>query len=248
MKVLMPYKLNHIKLIFFLIFALNISTQQAFAFTQNEKEEKVFEDDFKSRYSNRKYNYEGKKVIRNATNNTDGEFSKYKNTEDPRVEEESNSDELTFSNNLSWLFILILIVAVLYLATTLLNEGNTGWFSTKRNVSLTDHQSFNLETANPEDFISLIKSAEDDNNFRLAIRYYFLFILKTMSLKNIIKIEEDKTNTEYLREVNNKKIEKDFSKALYLYNYTWYGEFDVNKLQYKTAKSNFKSFLNKLKK
>jgi hypothetical protein len=80
MKVLMPYKLNHIKLIFFLIFALNISTQQAFAFTQNEKEEKVFEDDFKSRYSNRKYNYEGKKVIRNATNNTDGEFSKYKNT------------------------------------------------------------------------------------------------------------------------------------------------------------------------
>jgi len=244
----MPYKLIKIKLIFFLIFVLNISTQQSFAFIQDETEEKVFEDDFKSRYSSRKYNYDGKKVVRISSHNPDGEFSKYENLEDPDIKEESNTEALTFSNNLSWIFIIILIVAVLYLATTLLNEGNTGWFSTKRNVSLTDHQSFNVETANPEDFISLIKSAEVLINFRRAIRYYFCFSLKTMSLKNIIKIEEDKTNAEYLREINNNKIEKDFSKALYLYNYTWYGEFDVNKLQYKTAKSNFKSFLNKLKK
>lgn len=244
----MPYKLPNIKLLFFLIFVLTINTQPTFSMTQSETEEKVFEDDFKSRYSGRKYNYEGKKVIRNSSNNPDGEFSKYKNTEDPKIEEESNSDELTFSNNLSWLFIIILIVAVIYLATTLLNEGNTGWFSTKRNTTLADHQTFNVDTANPEDFIALIKNAEDDNNFRLAIRYYFLFILKTMSLKNIIKIEEDKTNAEYLREINNTKIEKNFTSALYLYNYTWYGEFDVNKLQYKTARSNFKSFLNQLKK
>ena len=132
----MPYKLNHIKLIFFLIFALNIPTQKSFALTQDEVEEKVFEEDFKSRYSIRKYNYDGKKVVRNSSNNQEGEFSKYKNEEDPKIEEESNSEELSFNNNLSWLFILILILAVIYLATTLLNEGSTGWFSKKRNVLL----------------------------------------------------------------------------------------------------------------
>ena len=244
----MPYKLSILKYIIVAVVILTLSTPLSFAQVQTNTDEKVFEDDFKSRYSGRNYNYEGKKIVRSTGSNPDGTFSDYENENNPEIKEESSSDAFTFDGNLSWLFIVILIIAVVYLAYSLLNEGNTGWFSTKRNTSLTDYQTFNVETANPNDFIALIKSAENENNYRLAIRYYFLFILKTMSNKSIIKIEEDKTNTEYLREIKNKTFIRDFSKALYLYNYTWYGEFSVSKLQYKVAKSNFKSFLNKLKK
>ena len=177
----MPYKKTLLKLLFILAFGLGICVPQVSAFAQNLNEEKVFEDDFKSRYSGRKYNYDGRKIVGNSTSVEDGEFSKFENNQDPTVKEDSNKDEINFNNNLSWLFIIILIVAVVYLAITLLNEGNTGWFSTKRNTSLADHKTFNVDTASNDDFIALIKKAEDQKNYRLAIRYYFLFILKTMS-------------------------------------------------------------------
>lgn len=244
----MHYKNTLIKLILILALGFNIGVPQTFAFSQTSTEEKVFEDDFKSRYSGRKYNYEGRKIIGNSASHEEGAFSDFENNQDPTIKEEVNKDEISINNNLSWLFIIILIVAVVYLAVTLLNEGNTGWFSTKRNTSLADHKSFNVDTASNDDFIALISKAEEQNNYRLAIRYYFLFILKTMSSKNLIKIEEDKTNSEYLREINNQKIENQFSSALYIFNYTWYGEFEVNKLQYKAAKTSLKSFLKHLRK
>ncbi|NNK81900.1 MAG: hypothetical protein HKO92_02130 [Flavobacteriaceae bacterium] len=243
----MPYKKLYLKHIIILVLLLNLSYQDTHAQTQTISEEKVFEDDFKSHYSGRKYNYEGKKVIKNTADKPNGEFSKYENDSNPDIKEDSSQDVFSLDGNLSWLFIVILISAVIFLAFTLLNDGTTGWFNIKRNTSLTDYQTFNVQTAQPDDFITLINSAENDNNYRLAIRYYFLFILKTMSNKSIIKLEEDKTNTEYLREIKNKSFANQFSNALYLYNYTWYGEFDLNKLQYKAAKSNFKSFLKKLK-
>lgn len=247
----MPYKLTSVFHVLVLLVVLSTTSQSSVALTQNKTDDKVFDEDFKSRYDGKQYDYsKGKYII---TKNTEevGNLSDYENGNDPYIQEDKNVSEFNSNGSIAainYFFILILIGAVVYLAYLLLNEGNTGWFSTKRNISLSDHQTFNVETANPNDFLTLINNAENDNDYRLAIRYYFLYILKTLSVKNIIKIEEDKTNSEYLREINNFKIQQKFTSALYLYNYTWYGEFDVNKFQYRAAKSKFNSFLKTLKK
>lgn len=213
---------------------------------QEPKAERQFQDDFKDHYSGRKFNYKGKKVV-NKTPTGTGDYADYKN-EKPQIDENNNDNSFTINlGPFSWLFYLALILTVLYLAYILLNEGGTGLFSSRQSQKL--EQSLDITAKNIEnaDVKALINKAENDNNYRLAIRYYYLLVLKTLSLKSFIKFEDDKTNTEYLNEINSKPISKNFAYTSYLYNYIWYGEFSLNLEQYHKAKSKFVILLSQVK-
>jgi hypothetical protein len=217
-------------------------------YAQEVVDEKHFDTDFKERYDSSRYNYEGKNTVSNPSY-SDGDYSTdYKNDNDPVTlkEEHNHSTSSSSSNGFSWFFIIALVAAVLYLIFILLNEGSGQWFHRHRNTSLKEYQTFNVETANPNDFKQLIHNAEKNNDYRLAIRYYYLLVLKSLSLKNIIDIEDDKTNVEYLNEISNNDLNRAFSKVLYVYNYTWYGEFSINTQQYHIARNNFQSLIKKI--
>ena len=135
-------------------------------------------------------------------------------------------------------------MAVIFLVYTLLNEGGSGLFSTKQNKKLTSYETITAENIENTDINALIKNAENNNDYRLAIRYYYLLVLKNLSLKNHIKFEDDKTNNDYLNEISNKPFSDKFVYTSYLYTYIWYGEFPLNTEQYAKAKSNFTALLN----
>lgn len=52
-----------------------------------------------------------------------------------------------------------------------------------------------------ENIGELIASAVKDGDFRLAIRYYYLQLLRQLNQKELIKYEFQKTNSEYLNEI-----------------------------------------------
>lgn len=197
-----------------------------------------FEDNFKDKYRSERYNYEGVKVIRQSPGGS-GNYEEYEN-KDTKIKEESDEDYWSVNlNGVEWIFYIILGLAVIYLVYTLLNEGGTGLFSSGRNRSIKTFEDITAENIEEADIHTLIKRAEKDNNYRLAIRYYYLLVLKTLSIKNHIKYEDDKTNAEYLSEIENKPFENTFAYTSYLYNYIWYGEFALNPNQYNKAKTNF---------
>ncbi|GGD27722.1 hypothetical protein [Hyunsoonleella pacifica] len=207
---------------------------------------RTFDDDFKERYSSDKYNYEGTKIV-NRTKPGSGQYEDYKK-EKIKNKEQDNSESIVINlGPFWWIFIFILIGAVLYLAYVLLNEGGTGLFAKGKNKTIHNHDEITAENIEHADILSLIKKAENDNDYRLAIRYYYLLTLKTLSLKKHIKFEDDKTNAEYLNEISDKPFSKGFSYASYLYNYIWYGKFNLEALQYAKAKDNFTSLLNQVK-
>jgi len=203
---------------------------------------RTFDEDFKTRYNSSKYDYEGKDIVTESEHGS-GNYKDYKNAEDLR-KERNNTDH--FSINLgpfSWLFYIAIAVAVVYLVYILLNEGGTGLFTVNRDKSINSFDDITADNIENADILSLIKKAENDQDYRLAIRYYYLLVLKTLSLKNHIKFEDDKTNNEYLNEVSDKPFSKDFGYTSYLYNYIWYGEFPLDTDKYNKAKSDFSSFL-----
>lgn len=160
-----------------------------------------FDDDFKERYSENKYNYEGEDIV-TQTPSGSGEYKDYENAEDNRKDRnDSNFLSINFGP-LSWLFYLAIGLAVAYLVYILFNEGGTSLFSSRQHKKISHYQEITAENIETADINSLISNAEKDNNFRLAIRYYYLLILKNLSLKNYIKFEDDKTNSEYLNEVS----------------------------------------------
>ncbi|MGB6152132.1 MAG: DUF4129 domain-containing protein [Pricia sp.] len=99
-----------------------------------------------------------------------------------------------------------------------------------------------------EDLQQLVQNALADKNYRLAVRYYYLFLLQLMTAKEIIAWEIQKTNDDYLREIDQADLKQPFSAITRLYEYIWYGDFPIDASKYNTAEtafSNLQKLLNR---
>ncbi len=90
-----------------------------------------------------------------------------------------------------------------------------------------------------EDLQQLVQKALADKNYRLAVRYYYLFLLKLMSEKEIISWELQKTNDDYLQEIEKSELQLPFRTITRLYNYVWYGDFPMDESKYYKAEKTF---------
>ncbi|MFL1013640.1 hypothetical protein [Flavisericum labens] len=229
---------------FFFLLSMLFGLQTSFGFNTSQEPEKTrqFDNDFKERYSGSKYNYEGVDIV-TETPSGSGEYKDYKKTDDLKKEDDNDEHFSINLGPLSWLFYIAIIGAVVFLVYILMNEGSSGLFTRNRNKTVNLYNEITAENIEETDIDSFILSAEKSGDYRLAIRYYYLLVLKHLSLKNHIKFEDDKTNSEYLNEITGKPFSKDFEYTSYLYNYIWYGEFPLNADNYKKAKTNFATLL-----
>ncbi len=233
----MKLKLTFILIVCTLLLNVN-TTLWANSVMEQPKTERHFKDGFKDNYSGEKYNYEGKEAVRSRSAKK-GKSSKYSENK-PYVKEDNSSDNFSFNfSALNWLFVLILISAVVFLAYTLLKDGGSKLFSARKNGKINSYGEISADNIAQADIKSLIDNAENENNYRLAIRYYYLLVLKQLTLNNFIKYEDDKTNADYMKAIASQKFSNGFAYTSYIYNYTWYGEFALDMKQYQLAKSSF---------
>jgi hypothetical protein len=90
----------------------------------------------------------------------------------------------------------------------------------------------------------LIKEAINQKNYRLAIRYYYLLSLKHLTESDSIAWQPQKTNEDYISEIETDHIKTDFKNITRIYDYVWYGEFNVDVLKFEALKLPFED-LNK---
>lgn len=93
------------------------------------------------------------------------------------------------------------------------------------------------------DFISGIAAAEANGNFRQALRYYYLLLLREFSKQSLIRYEKNKTNQQYAEEIKNHKRGPDFRLATRYYNFVWYGERPLDEENYQRLVAHFKKLL-----
>ncbi len=79
----------------------------------------------------------------------------------------------------------------------------------------------NLPDTNPE---SLIQQAIIQKNYALAIRLYYLAILKNHATRERLFWKKNKTNYDYLRELNGTAFAEPFSQATLVFERVWYGD------------------------
>ncbi|WP_323788635.1 DUF4129 domain-containing protein [Psychroserpens sp.] len=95
-----------------------------------------------------------------------------------------------------------------------------------------------------EDINALINNAIQQKNYRLAIRYYYLQSLKHLTEKQVIIWQQEKTNEDYITEIASDSIKSSFKNITRIYDYVWYGEFNIDQLRFESLKIPFES-LNK---
>ena len=141
--------------------------------------------------------------------------------------------------------VILFVLVVYFIVKAFLNKEGQWVFgksSDKSIIPVTDIES----DLSAVDFKQLIKTAEKNGHYRLAIRYYYLWLLKKLNQAGFIEYDIEKTNSDYQRELTAEKLSDDFAYTSYLYNYIWYGEFEVNDAQFDQARLAYDQLLNRL--
>ena len=144
---------------------------------------------------------------------------------------------------LLWLVIIGGFVTFLILY---LKNSNAGLFRKSSNIA---DEETDVET---NDIFSINYQKEIDkavgiSNYRLAVRLMFLRLLRDMTDKNIIQYKHDSTNFDYMIQLQATGLYPDFFRLARNYEYSWYGQFDIDKEKYSIIKSEFNNFERKIK-
>ncbi|MGZ4117459.1 MAG: hypothetical protein ACXVPY_08260 [Bacteroidia bacterium] len=137
-------------------------------------------------------------------------------------------------------FILIIAVIVIIIFLLLKNDVRALFYGKSASVQI-DFSEFeeNIHTIN---FDVLIDEAISKKDFRKAVRLHFLKLLKELTDNNLIKWQIDKTNNDYSIELANSKYSSQFKELALLYEYIWYGDFQLDESNFKATISKFKDF------
>jgi hypothetical protein len=140
------------------------------------------------------------------------------------------------------ILLLVLIVILKFFLMVDMKNLITGKVD-KSSVLFTEDE----EIINNKNINSLIEQAIKQKNYRLAVRYYYLLVLQKLQKKDLIDWQQQKTNEDYINEIQQKTLTDKFKNLTYLYDFVWYGNFEINELEFAKVESNFNDLTTSIK-
>lgn len=140
------------------------------------------------------------------------------------------------------ILLLVLIFIVKFFLKVNVNNLVTGK-TDKSSILLTEDE----EIINNKNINDLIEQAIKQKNYRLAVRYYYLLVLQKLQEKDLIEWQQQKTNEDYIKEIQQKTLIDKFKNLTYLYDFVWYGNFEINELEFAKVEANFNDLTTRIK-
>ena len=100
---------------------------------------------------------------------------------------------------------------------------------------------WNVDDIRDRDFLRMAGEMAEKGDYRSALRYRYLHLIQLLAAGKLIIWKPDKTNHDYLRELAGTPVREAFRYMTYLFNYTWYGHFDLDEGTYARAVESLKS-------
>lgn len=198
---------------------------------------------FKSKYKSGDFVYEVKAHEKNAWDR----FKEWLSDLFSRLFSFSNkAASMSFVELFLKILAVLIVVFVIYLIVKSIMNKEGQWIFGKNSDKKIIHYDEIEKNLRLVDFEKLIKETINSGEKRLSIRYYYLWLLKKMSEREIIEWDAEKTNSDYLNEIKNEKQKENFAYLSYLYNYIWYGEFEIDDTIFEKAKTAFEKTINSI--
>ena len=199
-------------------------------------EQIYFNENFKDKYNDKPFIYEEKSPVKSLWDRFEEWFIQWlKRNFD--VQDSKNATTI-LGYTVNTIAVILILLVIFLIVKAILNKEGTWIFGSKSDTSLIRYDEIekNLHLV---DFEKLIKDSINSGEHRLSIRYYYLFLLKKMSEKQLIEWDVEKTNSDYIYEIKSPQLKANFEYLSYLYNYIWYGEFDLSLQEFEKAKKAF---------
>lgn len=140
-----------------------------------------------------------------------------------------------FLSLLPYLLLLAIIILAAWLFSKI-NPQNIVQKKTKSPGVILDEEERIVKTENID---ILIKKAEEEKQFRLAVRYNFLLILRKFDEKGEIDYQSSKTDEDYLAEIKQEKFLDQFRRLIRIYEFVWYGKNEPTSAEYQKISIRF---------
>lgn len=137
---------------------------------------------------------------------------------------------------------LLVLALVIIIASAILNVKITELFFKKPKSNYNPAHDFLNENIHELNFDQLIAEASAGQNYRKAIRLLYLKTLKQLTDQNLIDWQPNKTNRDYLAELQLSTFYPPFEQATFVFNYVWYGNFNINPHDYGVISTQFNRF------
>lgn len=207
--------------------------------TDNLVYPKHFEKDFQTKYNSDEFDYSLTKPRESLWKKIERQLKKL--VEAIFGDIDPNKTE-RYTRIIIWGISILIVGFALYLLVRFLLNKRGNYFFSKKNkgLSIPTH---NLEEDIHEiNFQERIATFENQEEFRSAVRYQFLSVLKHLTDTKQIHWNPEKTNHDYSQELQNKRQKQEFEELVYIFDYIWYGEFEIDKTAYNCFKQKFINF------
>ncbi len=169
--------------------------------------------------------------------------------EEEKIKEEKTRDwsfNLPISQQLAQIIGFGLIAALLVFI--LLKLFGKGLFGNKK-VDVIQKTILNELDERPmeTDLERFLREALENRDYRLAIRIYYLMLLKILHDKNFIEWKRNKTNMDYLAEVYKHPSYARLSNNTIMYEFIWYGEKTIAKSQFDLISTSYIDLIKEIK-
>ena len=141
-----------------------------------------------------------------------------------------------------WIVLGLLLFFILKFFLKVNTRNATDVLETIPSIQLTNDE----ELINNIQLNELIAQAIQVKDYRLAVRFHYLLILQKLTDKELIVWQQEKTNEDFIREVAKLKIASDFIEITQLYDFVWYGNFEINEPEFLKATTLFNTLKNKI--
>jgi hypothetical protein len=169
---------------------------------------------------------------------------KKERTAKPRREREQREISMfDFSGIFGVVKLLFIVVMIALLAFLIYKLMGNRW-PWQQPAKLKEEEAIAEEDLNVDELQQKIRQAIADKKFRLAIRYSYLFTLRRMDEKGWIRLDARSTNLDYVKQMKPHDPNGHFTYLTNVYDYVWYGEFELNEEQFNLVYKDFQNFLN----
>jgi len=132
------------------------------------------------------------------------------------------------------------IFAVLFILYQLLAGQQNLFYKNKKLEDAGENEAIDTRGLSP---LIMSQQAAARGDFRMAIRYKYLYILQLMGEKGLVILQPHKSDAHYQTELRGKPPATDFAMVTLQYEYVWYGEFSLNADQYQSIIGGYRKFI-----
>jgi len=139
------------------------------------------------------------------------------------------------------LFLLALVILILIAYAFIKNRKQP---NTKVIIEVEDD--WNPEIISKTELELRLEEAIANGDYRECVRIYFTFILKELIRKSWIFWKKEKTNYDYILEMQKTKNKHQFAECVRIYDLVWYGEYEIDEETYKLIHPALESYYKSL--